>query len=139
MAHLTLPATLKNLDPMMAFITDAAKNMGFDEKKLFHIKLAAEEILVNIINYAYKGGSGDIEITLGDRGGEALVVEIADHGITFDPLSLPEPDITAPMEKRRIGGLGIFLVRKLMDEVTYRREEERNILTFVKRKKPDKE
>ncbi len=138
MSKLTLPAVLKNLDPLMAFITDAAKNRGFDEKKLFHIKLAAEEILVNVINYAYRGEPGDIEVRVDFREDESLVVEIVDRGIAFDPLSLPEPDINAPMEKRRIGGLGIFLVRKLMDEVSYRREEERNILTFIKKKNPDR-
>ena len=138
MAKLVLPAVLKNLNPLMAFITDAAKNMGFDDKKIFHIKLASEEILVNIINYAYSKGPGDIEISFKSRGEDALVVEIADRGIAFDPLSLPEPDIHAPMEKRTIGGLGVFLVRKLMDEVAYRREEGRNILTFVKQKNPDK-
>ncbi|MFA5362647.1 MAG: ATP-binding protein [Candidatus Omnitrophota bacterium] len=137
MPELVLPAILKNLDPLMAFITDAAGKMGFDDKKIFHIKLASEEILVNIINYAYPGGQGDIEIIVNSRGAEALVVAIADRGIAFDPLSLPEPDISAPLEKRTIGGLGVFLARKLMDEVTYRREEGRNILTFVKRKSSD--
>jgi serine/threonine-protein kinase RsbW len=139
MAKLVLPAVLTNLGPMMAFITDASQNMGFDDKKIFHIKLASEEILVNIVNYSYPGGQGDIEINVTGRGEDALVVEIADRGIAFDPLSLPEPDIHAPMEKRKIGGLGVFLVRKLMDEVTYRREEGRNILTFVKRKNPDQD
>ena len=138
MKQLILPAVLKNLEAMMALITDEAKSLGFDEKKLYHIKLAAEEVLVNIINYAYPDKHGDIELTVSTRGHDGIEVVVVDRGIVFDPLSLPEPDIHASMEKRKIGGLGVFLVRKLMDEVTYRREEDRNILTFVKFKNPQK-
>ena len=64
--------------------------------------------------------------------GKRLMIQIMDWGIAFDPLSLPEPDIEAPIEERKIGGLGIYMMRNIMDEVLYKREGDRNILTLVK-------
>ncbi len=133
MAKITLPAKLENLDKGINFILEGARGAGFDDKKLSQIKLACEEIIVNIINYAYpeKEGSMDVEYTLRDDG--AFQIQISDEGIPFDPLSLPEPDIGAPLEERKIGGLGIYLVRKVMDEVTYRRVDNKNVITLLKK------
>jgi len=125
-------AKLENLEPMLSCIEAAAEKLGFDHKKINQVRLAAEEILVNIINYAYPGEEGKIEVNCRQREGKALEIEIADWGFAFDPLAMATPDITLPLEKRGIGGLGVFLVRKLMDEVTYKRQDDRNILTIVK-------
>ena len=133
MEKLTIPAKLENLEAMLEFIVERAGTLGFDEKKKFQIKLAAEEALVNVINYAYPDKNGNIEITLTSRNNEALEIEIIDWGFAFDPLSLPEPNICAPLEERQIGGLGIHLIRKIMDEVRYKREDDRNILSLVKK------
>ncbi len=133
MEKTVLPAKLENLESMLEFILGKAKTLGFDDKKIYQIQLAAEEVLVNIINYAYPDKNGDIEITITPKENEALEIEIADWGFAFDPLSLPEPDLCAPLEERKIGGLGIYLLRKIMDEVSYKRQDERNILCLVKK------
>jgi len=88
--------------------------------------------LVNVINYAYPDKYGNIEITYEVKEDKRFVVEIVDWGIPFDPLSLPKPDVEAPMEKRKVGGLGVYLIRTIMDEVNYRRDQNRNILTLAK-------
>jgi serine phosphatase RsbU (regulator of sigma subunit)/anti-sigma regulatory factor (Ser/Thr protein kinase) len=131
MERLILPAKLYNLEKMFDFIRAAAVKQGFEKSMVNKIQLACEEALVNVINYAYPEQEGDVEITY-DNLEEALEIEIVDSGVAFDPLALPAPDITAPIEKRRIGGLGIYMLRKIMDKVTYKREEGRNILNLIK-------
>ena len=128
------PAKLEYLEEALIFITDEAKAAGLDDKKVGQIKLASEEAVVNIINYAYPDKDGNFEIACipNPKESKGLEMEIVDWGIPFNPLELPEPDINVPMEERKIGGLGIFMVRKIMDEVNYKRQEERNILTLVK-------
>ena len=99
------------------------------------VELAIEEIFVNIASYAYPSpDSGDVTITA-DVSGEQkeLTVVFQDGGTPFDPLAKEDPDITLPIEQRRIGGLGIFLVKDNMDDVTYRYADGKNILTIKKR------
>lgn len=133
MERLVFAAQLGNLQAMIDFIRAKAAANGFIGERIDRIQLACEEVLVNVINYAYPGKNGDLEIAI-ESVEKGLKITVADSGIPFDPLSLPMPDINAPMEERRIGGLGIYLMRKIMDEVTYRRENDRNILTMVKYK-----
>ena len=132
MPRIQLAARLENLAPMLAFIEQGAKELGFDVTKLDRMHLAFEEALVNVINYAYPNKYGNIEITYEVKEDKRFVVEIIDWGIPFDPLSLPKPDVEAPLEKRKVGGLGIYLIRTIMDEVSYRRDQDRNILTLTK-------
>ena len=132
MAKIILPAELENLELMIRFIKNSAEKRGFSSKEMNRIQLAVEEVLVNIISHAYPDDSGDIEITYYIREDKGLVVEVVDWGIPFDPLSVPEPDIEASLEDREIGGLGIHIMRNIMDEVYYERAEHRNILTLVK-------
>ena len=132
MAKLTFPAKLEELESMFKFIRGAAEKLGFSSKKINQTQIAIEEALVNIISYAYPDGNGDLEITYNIEDGKKLVMQIIDWGIPFDPLSLPEPDINAPIEEREIGGLGIFMMRQIMDEVSYERSGDRNILTLVR-------
>jgi anti-sigma regulatory factor (Ser/Thr protein kinase) len=124
-------ARLDNLETMLDFIEQSVKEVGFDAKKSNEVRLASEEVLVNVINYAYPDKQGNIEIacTADDK---RLLLEIVDWGIPFNPLLLLEPDIKSPMEKRKIGGLGIYMVRSIMDRVDYRRDEDKNILTLTK-------
>jgi len=132
MPRIQLAAKLENLEPMLAFVEQGAKKLGFDANKLNRMHLASEEALVNVINYAYPNKYGNIEITYEVKEDKRFVVEIVDWGIPFDPLSLPKPDVEAPIEKRKVGGLGVYLIRTIMDEVSYRREQDRNILTLTK-------
>ncbi|HOU35822.1 MAG TPA: SpoIIE family protein phosphatase [Candidatus Omnitrophota bacterium] len=131
MERLVLPAKLENLEKMFAFIREGAARQGFVKEHIDKIQLACEEALVNVINYAYPGRQGDLEITYLNSN-SYLEITLIDSGIPFDPLSLPEPDIHKPIEERNIGGLGIFMMKKIMDEVTYKRDGNKNVLTLVK-------
>jgi len=125
-----LPAKLENLEGWVKSVSDCAASQGFDPKRIREIELAAEEALVNICNYAYPEKPGDAEVIC-RIDGNRFIVEIIDSGIPFDMTSLPDPDVTADADQRKIGGLGAFLVKKMVDEVRYRRENNRNILTLI--------
>ncbi|MCP4155276.1 MAG: ATP-binding protein [bacterium] len=134
MTKLKVPAKLENLEPMIGFIREGIEGLGFSKKENNQIHLVCEEILLNIIDYAYPGKSGEIEIKYKvDPSKKDVELEFSDLGIPFNPLSAPEPDVDAPVEDREIGGLGIFLVRKIMDEVIYKRDGNSNILRLIKR------
>jgi len=126
-------AKLESLEPAVKFIRSEAEKLGFDKKKINQIELVSEEILVNIINYAYPEREGSFEVNCTPEENNALKVRITDWGVPFNPLSLPDPDVNLPIEEREIGGLGIYLVRRNVDEVSYERQNDANILTFVKR------
>lgn len=128
----SFPASLDNLNDMIAFIREGAKRYGFDEDDIETIHLAAEEVLVNIISYAYSGETGDIDIAYTFDKNEGFRIELIDEGEPFDPTSMATPDVDAPLEDRMDSGLGIFLVKQLMDKVEYRRQGKWNILTFSK-------
>lgn len=133
---LHLPAKLENLGRCKESVADCARAQGFDQKRIYEIELAVEETLVNIFNYAYPEPPGDIEINCKLENGR-FIIEIIDSGIPFDMTSLTDPDLTADVEERKIGGLGIFLVKKMVDEVRYRREGDRNILTLAVKKEKE--
>ena len=130
---LRLPAKLENLKRFKESVAGCARAQGFDQKRIYEIELAVEETLVNIFNYAYPETPGDIEINCKLENGR-FIIEIIDSGIPFDMTSLTDPDLTADVEERKIGGLGIFLVKKMVDEVRYRREKDRNILNLIIKK-----
>ena len=132
MAKVNLPAKLENLESMLSSIRDSAEKQGFGSKKINQIQIACEEALVNIISYAYPDKDGTIEIVCNTGEGRGLVIEITDWGNPFDPLSVLEPDTEASIEEREIGGLGIYMMRNIMDEVSYKREGNRNVLTLTK-------
>jgi len=135
-ATITLPATLDSLYESMNFVSFHAREQGFSNERISEIELALEEVLVNIFNYAYKdsGLDGNVEITCTLADAQSFVIEIADSGVPFNIMTVCEPDVTAEIDKRPIGGLGVFFVKRLMDEVHYRREPEKNILTLIVRK-----
>ncbi len=98
----------------------------------YNIRLSCEEVIVNIINYAYPIGAGgyiELSVTVDKK---KLCIEIEDGGTPFNPIEKEEPDVTQEPEKRPIGGLGIFLVLQMMDEVIYCYEDGRNKLTLIK-------
>ncbi|MBW1909826.1 MAG: ATP-binding protein [Deltaproteobacteria bacterium] len=130
MSKIKEPAILEHLERLLEFVSGCAKEKGFTSKRIKEIELATEEALVNIFNYAYAEGPGDVEIKCGLDGDDRLVIEILDTGTPFNPLSLSEPDLTADVADREIGGLGVFFIREMVDEVQYRRDAGRNILTL---------
>ena len=95
----------------------------------FKIRLCSEEAVVNVVNYAYEGGNGFLDIETEAAEGW-FILKLKDAGTPFDPLSAPEPDITLAADEREIGGLGIFLCKQMMDEVHYAYEGGCNILTM---------
>ena len=119
-------------------VAAAAEEMGLQEDwspVLVHqVDLAIEELGNNVVRHGLDGGPGEIEITLTSES-DAITIEISDNGRPFNPLKdAPKPDVEAALEDRPIGGLGIHLVLTMMDETHYRRENERNHLTLVKRR-----
>ena len=129
---LTIEAKVKNLDRVLAFIEQNLEAAGCSVKAQTQICVAAEEVYVNIASYAYAPGTGDAVITVKAEDGTAAI-EFRDKGIPFDPLAKDDPDVTLSAEEREIGGLGIYMVKKSMDEVLYRRENGENILTIRKK------
>jgi anti-sigma regulatory factor (Ser/Thr protein kinase) len=94
--------------------------------------LALEEVLANVIAYAFPGGRHEIDVRIAHRDGR-LHATVSDDGVPFNPLTRPVPDLQAPIEERQIGGLGIHLLRTLTDTADYRRDGDRNVLTFSMR------
>jgi serine/threonine-protein kinase RsbW len=131
LSRVAVPARLENLESLIDHISGRAQEAGFDPKRISEIQIAAEEALVNVIHYAYESEPGDVEVACGPAGNGRFIIKITDSGAPFDPLSVAEPDTCADVSERKIGGLGILLIKKLMDEVEYRREEGKNILTLV--------
>ncbi len=127
------PANFKNLDSIREYVARAAKDAGCDEAGVYAIQLAADEACSNIIEHAYKTeDGGEIECTC-SQDGNSLVLVFRDHGINFEPDLVPEPDLTGKLNQRQIGGLGLYLIRQLMDEVHYESlNEAGNVLTLKK-------
>ena len=122
------------LDEIREFVGNIARSGGFGDKDIYNIQLAADEAASNIIEHAYQGvRNGVLEISCGMRDG-AITIIMVDHGESFDPSAIPLPDLKADLSERKIGGLGIFLMRKLMDEVHYESKKSGNVLTMIKRK-----
>lgn len=134
MSKIIAPAVMSHLDGCIDFILTEAKSLGFKEPVLDKIRLACEEILVNIIHYAYPGDNGKVEINCTKSAGKkGLRIEFTDSGIPFDPLSYVSADMTGMnIEDRMIGGLGIHFVKTIMNEFFYSYEDGKNILTLVK-------
>lgn len=118
---------------MAEFVETVCDEMGVDMATAMQLNLAIEEAVVNVMNYAYPAGTrGDICLAAHAEG-DAITFILSDSGIPFDPTAQKEADTSLSAEERPIGGLGIFLVKQLMDTVTYRRAEGRNILTLTKK------
>ena len=124
-------AELQFLAEMVQFVANSATLSGFSQEILNDIKLIAEEIIVNIIDHGYSNNAGDIEISCWLEGENKFITEIVDSGIAFDILKKEDPDLSLGISERPIGGLGILLIKKLADDVEYRRLKEKNILKFV--------
>lgn len=128
------PANLDKLPQMMELIREQLKQAHFEPKEVSHIELAAEEALVNVINYAYPDGEGEVEISCHIIGNKQIEIEIQDWGIEFDPTSqVRQLDMFAPLEEREVGGLGVYFMFQMMDDIQYTRKNNSNILKLSKR------
>lgn len=129
----TFPASLDNLYEMLAFVREQSRSFGFDLINVSKIELACEETLVNIISYSYPHNKGSIEIECTRTEPAGIKIEIRDGGVAFNPiLDTKKIQDTVPVEKKKIGGYGIILMRKLMDEVKYNRDNNLNVLILTK-------
>lgn len=105
-----------------------------DEALKFKLRLSIEEAVENVVRYAYDGGIGWLEVgTSLDHDSLILTIELRDAGVPFNPLEREDPDISLSAEEREIGGLGIFLCKKMMDTIDYRYEDGNNVLTMTKK------
>jgi len=123
------------LDEIREFVADVAREGGFTEKEIYSLQLAADEAASNIIEHAYEGISdADFDITC-DLYDDTLTITMHDDGKSFDPSNVKQPNLKADLSERQIGGLGMYLMRKLMDEVRYESNSRTgNLLTMTKRR-----
>jgi len=127
-----LPAEIDNLRTFVSFVSDCARKQGFSRERVSDVELAVEEAVTNVCLYAYDRERGEVEISCLQGGdSHSLVIEIRDWGKAFDALSAPLPDLTSGLEDRDIGGLGVFLIRKMADEANYFRQAGQNLLRLI--------
>ena len=130
---LELAADLRNLPIFLKEATKLAKSIGFDKHSIMHIELVLEEIIVNIILHAYNNKKNGKIILEGSAAiPKALQLIIKDFGIPFNLIEAKDPDIELSIEERDAGGLGIFLVKRLVNDIKYERKNNTNILTLTK-------
>ncbi len=130
MTKIVLPAKMGNLENLLEFVSDQAFASGFSHRRIGEIRLAAEEVLVNVLCYAYPETDGDVSINcLGEE--DIFILEILDSGIPFNILTVAVPDVTSCLSDRCVGGLGIHFVKEMATETRYVREKGQNRLTLV--------
>ena len=129
---LRIPPNHDELEQIPAAVEEFAERDNWPPDLVFKLNLVLEELGVNIVNYS--GATGEIEIFLASDD-DTVTIEISDNGRPFNPLDeLDTPDVAAPLEERPVGGLGVHLVRSMMDELRYSREDGKNRLAMTKRK-----
>lgn len=133
MKEMTIPATVENIEKVTAFVDGQLEQIDCPPKAQMQIDIAIDELFGNIAQYAYNPDTGPatvrVEVT---QSPISVVITFIDHGIPYDPLKTAEPDITLSAEERTIGGLGVFMVKKTMDEITYEYKNGQNILRIRK-------
>lgn len=126
-------AVLENEKEAQRFLTETVEGSSAPVKVRNDLRLALEELFVNVASYAYGSGAGDVEVSIAlDEDAHRIRVELADEGVPFDPFSHGDYVFPESIDDARIGGLGILLVERLMDSVAYRREAGRNVVTIEK-------
>ncbi|MCR5626565.1 MAG: ATP-binding protein [Lachnospiraceae bacterium] len=125
-------ATLDTLDEVIAFLEEKLELHDCPMKIGVQLCVAMEEMYVNIVHYAYAPETGKASVIM-EMDNTGIKITLIDQGVPFDPLAKPDPDITLSAEERQIGGLGIYMVKKSMDEVSYKRDGDSNIFTMVKK------
>jgi|SRR5208282_5580006 anti-sigma regulatory factor (Ser/Thr protein kinase) len=131
-----IPARFDAVPAVAREIEQFMKGAGFSDPAVLDVQLAVEEIIANTIRHGFCGNPGSISIH-STAAPDGLTVEITDRAPPFNPLSVPSPDVTSSLAERKTGGLGIYLVRQVIDTVTYRYEDGKNILLLTKKKQKD--
>lgn len=134
MTERLFPADDSALNDVLAFAEEELEKAECPPKAMMQLTVAIEEVFVNVAHYAYPDEEGQVSFGIAfDSESRSITFRIADKGIAFNPLEKPDPDITLSAEEREIGGLGIFICKKTMDEIGYARENDENILTMTKK------
>ena len=132
-ARLVIGADLTGIPRVSAVMEEAMQECTFSDDAILDLQLAVEEAISNIILHGYGGGSGEVEIEI-QVTEKIAEVRIRDRAPPFDPLSVPDPDRKSDLSERRTGGLGIYLMRQVVDEVCYVYVDGKNVLTLIKKK-----
>ena len=136
---LTVDAVDENLNTVQDFVEEMLESAGAQMRTITTVAIAVEEMFVNVAHYAYKDRTGDVTVEAGivptddAVSPRAIRIRLTDSGIPYDPLAKEDPDITLSAEERSIGGLGIYMVKKSMDHVSYEYRDGHNIFTMEKR------
>jgi anti-sigma regulatory factor (Ser/Thr protein kinase) len=131
--EMTIKSVSAEIPSVSGLLEEVMHAHGFSTDDILDTQLAVEEAITNIINHGYKNAIGEIIISC--RINLYLAeIRIRDNAPRFDPLSLPEPELDGTIQDRKIGGLGVFLIRQVMDEISYQYENGQNILVLIKRK-----
>ena len=123
-------AKTENYKDFYNWLHNAIRPWNLSEELISKIDLCAEEIFVNISLYAYPDETGKIEVSI-DKYNEKIILEFTDTGFAYNPLEKPDPDITLPPEQRQPGGLGVYMMKQVTENVSYKRSENKNILTMT--------
>lgn len=130
--EIVLENSIEQLSLLAPFVEEICDELGLGPELVFNLNLVLEEAVTNVVMYAYpEGESHQIWLSAEEHAG-CLTFTLQDEGAAFDPTEVPDADVTLSAEEREIGGLGIFLIRQIMNEVTYQRIEGRNVLTMKK-------
>ena len=134
MAEITVRAAPEQIDAVMDFVNRQLDILSCPEETRVDLDVAVDELLSNIIRYAYGPGTGTVTVRVETQlEPKALILTFLDQGAPFDPLAEERPDTTSlPARERPMGGLGLYLVRSLVDEITYARRDGQNVLTVHK-------
>ena len=137
MKELTLAATVENIETVTEFVNAQLELLDCPIKAQMQIDIAIDELFGNIAHYAYntEGGSATVRVEVSEAP-LAVIITFIDNGVPYDPLGKDDPDITLSAEEREIGGLGIYMVKKSMDEITYEYKDGQNVLK-IKRTSED--
>lgn len=128
----TLPASTKNLAEARNFVAEHARKNGFNAQQISDIRLAVDEAITNIIKHAYNGEEDhtiEIELTFKD---DRICVELFDTGTTFSLKTFKQPNIKEKIKQKKRGGMGVYLIHSLMDDVSYGREDDANKMVMCK-------
>jgi serine/threonine-protein kinase RsbW len=128
-----LPADVREIERLNRLVRQFGELHEIPTRALYAVNLALDEVVTNVVLYGFESSSGQEVAVRVETTGDDLRSEVVDAGREFNPLNAPVPDLTVALEDRALGGLGIHLVRSLMDRVEYRRENAKNVLTMRKR------
>ena len=134
MKELTVDATIENIPKVLSFLEEELDKLQCNLATKTKINVAVDEVFSNIANYAYEFGNGKATVKLDEtNGNKEIKITFIDKGKPYNPLEKKDPDTNLPLEQRAIGGLGIYIVKKSMDDVKYEYKDNQNILTLIKK------